>query len=347
MSFDENYHHRNLPPVRQEWLSLHQEEVFEPGWDVVDTHHHLWEIEGSHYLADDLVADLKQGHNVKASVFVECKARYWTHTPTAMQPVGETVFAVQEAQRAERLTEGRVLACAGIVGYADLSIGSSIQAVLEAHVSNGQGRFRGIRSRAAWHAHPDLAGPVDGPPDNLLLDPTFQDGFARLKPLNLACDVWVYHTQLLDVCALADRFPETSIILDHMGGPLGIGPFKGKQSEVFDAWRKSLRVVAQRPNVTIKLGGLGMPRIGFGFETLSKPASSDELAAAWQPYFDACLEIFGASRCMFESNFPVDKGMSSYLVLLNAYKKMARRLTVDERQNILHHVGARIYNLNV
>jgi predicted TIM-barrel fold metal-dependent hydrolase len=222
-----------------------------------------------------------------------------------------------------------------------------VEAVLQAHLAAGGGLFRGIRVRAAWHPDPAFAGPADGPPEDLMQLPRFRAGFAQLARLGLTCDLWVYHTQLAQAADLAGAFPETRIVLNHVGGPLGIGPYEGRRDSVFADWARDIRILAQHRNVSIKLGGLAMPRIGFGFDRLDSPPSSAELATAWHPYIDTCLTAFEPRRCMFESNFPVDKGMTSYGVLWNAHKRMAAGLSPAERQDVFHDTAARFYALSM
>jgi L-fuconolactonase len=335
--FDPAYAQRNFPTIRPEWLARQAvEEVIDPAQPIVDPHHHLWDVPGSRYLGGELAADLHTGHDVRATVHVECKSGYRPGGPEAMRPLGETEFVLRQSAAAG------AGACAAIVGWADLSLGAGVREVLEAHLALAPTRFRGVRVRAAWHEHPAF-GHADGPPPDLLRQPGFRAGFAQLAPLGLRCDMWVFHTQLPDVLALARDEPGTTIVLNHCGGPLGIGPFAGKRREVFADWSRDLRALARAPNVVLKLGGLAMPRIGFGFDGHDRPPGSAELARAWQPYVDVGVEAFGPDRCMFESNFPVDKGMTGYRVLWNGFKRMAAGLSAAERDRVLRGTAASIY----
>jgi len=341
-TFDLLYRQRNFPRIRPDWLALRHEPALLPGLPVIDTHHHFWDQETAPYHADDLLADLGGGHAVVATVLVECQARYRADGPEHLRPVGETGFAVAQAERAARRG---VNICQGIVGWADLQSGAQVEEVLLAHAEAGRGRFRGIRCHGAWSDDPALAGPAGGPPRHLVLQPAFQAGVKVLTRLGLSLDLWLYHTQLADALQLAQDCPDTPIVLNHAGGPLGVGPFEGRRAEVFDAWRDDIRRLARCGNVSIKLGGLGMPRIGFPFAAGDRPASSETLADAWRPYVETCIEAFGAERCMFESNFPVDKGMCSYTVLWNAFKRLASGCSATQKAALFHGTAARFYRL--
>lgn len=351
-TFDPQYKKANFPQLRPEWLELRQEAVLQPEQRIVDSHHHLWDEESAPYHAKELLADIGGGHAVEATVLVESKARYLKEGPAQLRPVGETGFAVaQAAVAAQTKNEGKgkgksgVDICRGIVSWADLQMGAKVEEVLLAHVEAGQGRFRGIRSRAAWSDQPALAGPADGPPQRMLCDRVFQSGVAVLTRMGLSLDVWVYHPQLADVVQLAQACPQTQIVLNHVGGPLGIGPFAGRRAEVFDVWRSAIADLGRCANVHVKLGGLGMPRTGFPFASAEMPVSSEVLAAAWRPYIDACIEAFTPTRCMFESNFPVDKGMCSYTILWNAFKRLAAGYSDDERDALFYGTATRVYRL--
>ena len=340
--FDPHYKKSNFPQIRPDWLALRQEAVLLPEQRIVDTHHHFWDEESAPYHADDLLADMRGGHRVVATVLVECKARYRADGPVELRPVGETEFAVAQAEHAAR--QG-VEVCQGIVSWADLQRGERAEPVLQAHVEAGKGRFRGIRCRAAWSDNPALAGPADGPPEGMLLQPGLQAGVKLLGRMGLSLDLWLYHTQLADVVRLSRDCPETPMVLNHVGGPLGIGPFAGRRAEVFEDWRESIREIARSPNMQVKLGGLGMPRTGFPFASAEIPVSSETLADAWRPYVETCIEAFGAERCMFESNFPVDKGMCSYTVLWNAFKRIVSGASADERDALFQGTARRFYRI--
>jgi len=315
------------------------EEILEPDLPIVDPHHHLWDRRAAmaaagddpatrhgflrvvdmsaRYLLDELLADTDSGHNVVATVFVECRSMWRKEGPAEMRPVGETEFVNGVAAMCASGTYGTTLACAGIVGHADLRLApATVDAVLEAHVAAGGGRFRGIRHSGSHHADPAVLGPLHGRvSEGLYASPEFRAGFARLAEHGLSFDAWVLEPQLPEVIDLARAFPATPIVLDHVGTPLGIASHEGRREERFDTWRRNMRELAACPNVHVKLGGLAMVFCGFP-SFLSEPAApSEQLAREWRPYIDACIDAFGASRCMFESNFPVDLGSCSYATL--------------------------------
>lgn len=335
------YLRRNFPRIRPEWLAQAREPVLEPDLPIIDAHHHLWAHQEGTYLAPALEADLHSGHDVRATIYVDCHSGYRTNGSEALRPVGETEFVISEAPFDPA---SGVKPCAAIVGWADLELGDAVQEVLEAHVAAGQGRFRGIRTRAAWHeareVHPDGMGRR-----GLLLEPLLQQGVRRLGTMGLTLDVWVYHTQLSEVGALARACPGTTIVMNHCGGPLGIGPYEGRREDVFRGWREQIQLVARHHNVVVKLGGLGMPRTGWRFHERSVPAGSTELARHWAPYFETCVEAFGTKRSMVESNFPVDKGACSYVVLWNAFKRLAAGCNASEKIDLFSETAARVYRL--
>jgi L-fuconolactonase len=328
-------------PVRPDWLASTFEAVIDPGLPIIDPHHHLWHRPAERYRIDDLLADARNGHNVRATVFVQCRSMYLMDGPAEMKPVGETrwVGAVANAHH------GAVPdVAAGIVCMADLMLGDEVRPVLEAHFSAAPQRLRGVRNMTT--SHKSIASSFGRIPAHRLLDPKFQAGFAHLSALGLSYDVWAYHTQLDDVLALARRFPGTSIILDHLGGPLGIGPFQSCRADVFSAWQAGIRALATCPNVTMKLGGAGMHLLGHDFHLAPAPPDSITLAEAMRPYVESCIAAFGPERCMFESNFPVDKGMFSYRTLWNAFKRLASGASDAERVALFHDTAARVYRLS-
>jgi L-fuconolactonase len=329
--------------IRPDWLALRREEILEPALPIIDPHHHLWlERNGLPYLRQDMLADLAGGHNIRATVFVECKSCYRTDGDEAMRPVGEVEFVVAETGTSAESAPG---IGAGIVGYCDLRIGTAAERVLEAQIAAGAGRFRGIRNTSAWHPDPAARGSSVLPEPGMLLDPKFREGFAKLAPLGLSFDAWMFHTQLAELCDLADAFPDTTIILNHIGGPLGIGPYAERRAHVFAEWRAGMQRLARYANINVKLGGLGMRLFGFDVHEGEMPVSSQELAAAWGPYLETCIAAFGAERCMFESNFPVDKGSCSYALLWNAFKRMTAGYSTGERASLFSRTAARVYRL--
>jgi L-fuconolactonase len=333
--------------VDDEWLSQYEEPVVEPELMIIDAHHHLWGAPRQLYQMDEFSRDLATGHNVVATVHVECHENYRHTGPAELHPVGETEFLAAAAEQFSQATPRAPRVCAGIVGHADLTAGACVQAILEAHISAGQGRFRGVRQSSAWDPHPEVRTTIRSVPEGLLLDSRFRAGFAHLAPLGLTFDVWAYHPQLGEVANLARAFPDTRIVLDHTGGPIGISVYAQRRTEVMEDWRQGIAEVAKCPNVSVKLGGLGMRLGGFGFDTRPKPPSSVDLADAWRPFVQGCLEAFGPHRAMFESNFPADKPTCSYAVLWNAFKRLAHGCTSAEKADLFSGTAMRIYSLDL
>ena len=336
-------HAANYLAVRQDWLDRRKEPILEPGLPIVDPHHHLWDRANWRYLLDDLLADTNS-HNILATVFVQARAFHKADGPEELKPIGETEFVNGVAAMTASGVYGKIRACAGIVGYADLTLGSRVEAVLAAHERAGGGRFRGIRHIVAYDADPQVRNPAFSSPPGMMADATFREGFATLTRLGYSFDAWMYHPQLDELTALASAFPDARIVLNHCGGPVGINAYKHK--EVFPGWEKSIRALARRPNVFVKLGGLGMRIGGFGFEKPADPPSSQALADAWRPYIETCISAFGPSRAMFESNFPVDKGSYSYPVFWNACKLLAKSASASEKADLFVGAAKRFYKLD-
>jgi L-fuconolactonase len=330
--------------VDETWLARRCEDIIEPDLPIVDPHHHLWDRE-TRYLFDELRADTGSGHDIRATVFMQCGSMYRADGDPDLAPIGETEFVNGIAAMSASGHYGAARLCAGIVGFADLTLGARVAPVLEAQIGAGGGRFRGIRHSTVWHADPSIRTTPMLRPPGLMGERSFRDGFACLAPLGLSFDAWLYHTQLPEIVALACDFPETTIVLDHLGGILGIGPYAGKRDEVFGQWRRDIAELARCPNASVKLGGLAMRTLGFGFDARAMPPSSEELADAWRPYIETCITAFGAERCMFESNFPVDKGSCSYPILWNAFKRLAGSASATEKTALFSGTARRIYRL--
>jgi L-fuconolactonase len=331
------------PDPNPAWLRQRTEDALDPALPIVDPHHHLWERGGDRYFLDALLADTDTGHNIVATVFVQCGWAYRTDGPEPLRPVGETMFVAAVAAEAVR-RHVRTQVCAGIVGHVDLRLGAAVEPVLEAHLAAAGGRFRGVRQVTA-RSEDFVASILAPPPAGMMSDPAFRDGFARLGKFGLSFDAWLYHTQIGELTDLAWEFPDIPIVIDHVGGPLGIGPYEGRRNAVFADWRRDMKQLAACPNVSVKLGGLGMLVAGFALHERPVPPSSEDLARAWRPYMEACIEDFGAARCMFESNFPVDKAMCSYPVLWNGFKRIAAGASAAEKSLLFHDVAARVYRL--
>jgi len=331
-----------MNPRRDWWDSL-KEEPLDPERPIVDPHHHLWkQSRWGAYLLEDLREDAGAGHNVVRTVFVECDSEYRSSGPPAMRPLGETEFVAGEAARTAAAGGVRISA---IVGHADLTLGAEVEHVLSAHVEAGRGIFRGIRHRAAWDASDVVRGGRPGPQPHLYTDPLFREGFASLARSGLSFDAWNFHTQIPELTDLARSFPAATIIQNHLGGPLGVGPYHGRRGEVFELWKKDIAALARCPNVALKIGGLGMRICGYGWSARDLPVSSEELSEAYRPWFDHALACFGAARCLFESNYPVDGESASYPVIWNAFKKLAARLTESDKDALFQGTAARVYRL--
>ncbi|MEO8115592.1 MAG: amidohydrolase family protein [Phenylobacterium sp.] len=343
-----------------------REAILEPGLPIVDPHHHLWDRlslggeaqPGEHgfttvirrrprYLLDELLADARSGHNIVATVFVECGAMYRADGPVALRCVGETEFVNGVAAMSASGTYGDIRACAGIVGRADFTMGDGVVEVLEAHVAAGGGRFRGVRQSASHDADPGVLGPLARTEAGLYASAGFRSGFGRLAPLGLSFDAWLLEPQLPELVDLARSFPETTIILDHVGTPLGVASYAGRREARFATWRENIQALAAQPRVFVKLGGLAMAFCNFP-SFLSEPAApSEQLAAEWKPYIEACIEVFGPERCMFESNFPVDLGSCDYATLWNAFKRIAAGYSGPEKTALFSATAANAYRLQL
>ncbi|MFG0866105.1 amidohydrolase family protein [Pseudomonas sp. FYR_7] len=332
-------------PVRPQWLAQWREAALEPERVIIDAHHHLWDRPGQRYLAEDYLADLACGHRVVGSIYVQCRSMLAVDRPEAFQPVGEVEYVngVAAYSASGLLQELRL--CAAIVAGANLSLGDAVAPVLDEMLARAGTRLRGIRNTTAWHADPRLISNPKPPPPGVLLEPAFHRGVAQLQQRGLVLDVWAYHTQLDEVLEVARAFPDLLIVVDHLGGPLGAGPYASQRDVVFMQWSAGLCRLAQCPNVRLKLGGLGMKVAGFDYHLALKPPSSVILAEQWRPYLLHAIDCFGVERCMFESNFPVDKGMFGYDVLWNAFKRVVTDFTEPEKNRLFSGTARETYQL--
>ncbi len=335
----------NVMAVDDEWVGKVTEEALEPELPIVDPHHHLWQRAGNDYMFHDLLADTQSGHNVVATVFVDCHSMYRKEGPAELRCVGETEFANGVAAMSASGIYGNLRACAAIVSHADLRLGATAGKVLDAQIAAGNGRFIGIRYQTGLDEDPGIRPTRTNPAPGLMADRTWREGFAELARRNLTFDAWLYHPQLAELGDLAAAFPDTSIILDHVGGPLGYASYARRHDEVFATWKKSMAELARRPNVFVKVGGLGMAMGWFDFYERPSPPGSQELADAYRPWVESCIEIFGAERCMFESNFPVDKITSGYGVLWNAFKRLAAGASASEKTALFSGTAEKVYRL--
>lgn len=329
---------------KTEWLGQVQEEILEPELKICDPHHHLWDYPDNRYLLEELLADLGSGHNVVATVFMECGVMYRARGPEALKPVGETEFVNRVAITCANGNDGDPRVCAAIVGFANLSLGEAVGEVLDAHRSASP-RFAGIRHSTAWDPSDEVRISHTKPKQSLLLDATFRTGLAQLTSRGLPFDAWLYHPQIPELTNLARACPDQLIVFDHFGGPLGIGPYAGQRAAIFDYWKNAVAELAQCENVVAKLGGLAMPVNGFGFHRAERPATSEDLVRVTGAYYLHMIERFGPTRCMFESNFPVDKASCSYAVLWNSFKRITAGFSADEKAALYHDTAARVYGL--
>ncbi len=340
-----------------------KEPILEPDLPIIDPHHHLWDMRSllaafpeprddfvatvaltPYYTFDELLADTTSGHNVIATVFMECGAFYRAGESAARKVVGEVEYVNGVAAQGASGLYGNFRPCAGIVGHADLMLGSGAGDVLDA-LQAVTPRFKGIRHRGAWDPDPTVLGAAFNHSEQLYAQPHFREGFAQLASRRLSFDAWVLEPQIADVTALARAFPEVTIVLDHCGTPLNTGPYRGRLHERFEVWRSAIRELATCPNVSVKVGGLAMSQCGMPEQGPEAGLSSEVLAAMWRPYVETCVEAFGPDRCMFESNYPVDKWGASYATLWNAFKRLSAGASTEEKRALFAGTAARVYGI--
>lgn len=325
-----------------QWLGKLQEEVLEPELPIIDPHHHLWLRNGYTYLMPELAADLACGHNVVATVFAECHSMYRAQGPQEQRSLGETEFVRGQAAMSASGEFGAARACDVMFGNVDLTLGSEVEPLLEQHLEASGGRFRGVRISTGWHAD-DTVGNV-APQSGLLVDPRVDAALGVVKRLGLSLDCWLYHPQLGEVAQVADAHPELTIILNHVGSPILGGPYRGKIDEVFQEWKVAIGRVAERDNVYVKLGAMPIRMPGFDGDR-SLPPGSEEVAAAWRPWMETCIDAFGPARSMYESNFPVQKRWCSYQVCWNAFKRISAGASAAEMRDLFAGAAARAYRI--
>lgn len=334
----------SYPPPDPAWLRQDREEVIDPDLPIIDPHHHLWEEGGHAYLIDELLDDMTSGHNVVATVMVQAGYGYRENGPEEFRSVGETEKVAALAEEAESRGIG-IRPCAGLVPYADLTLGDRLAGVIEEHERHARGRLRGIRHSVGYDTN-FAEGIVLRPArQHLLAEPAYRDGLRRLAAQGLSYDAMLYHQQIPELTDMAKAVPALSIVLDHYGTPIGVGPYEGREDERFRQWRSDISELAKCPNVSVKLGGLGLIITGAKWHEQPQPPSSQDLAAAWRPWVETTIELFGVERCMFESNFPVDKAMYSYVTLWNAFKRLTEGASGSERAALFHDTAARFYRI--
>lgn len=328
----------------ESWLGLLSEPVLEPDLPIIDPHHHLWLRNGYEYLMPELARDLASGHNVVATVFAECHSMYRQSGPEEERSLGETEFVAGQAAMSASGGYGPTRACAAMFGNLDLTLGDAVAPLLERHIQVSGGRFRGLRWSTGWDSDERIHNVAPEP--RMLLDTRVKAAAGVLARQRLSLDVWLYHPQLDEVAELADALPDLTIILNHVGSPILGGPWRGRRDEAFADWAPRLRRVAERDNVVVKLGALPIRMPDFTGDR-SLPPGSEEVAAAWRPWIETCIEAFGPARAMFESNFPVQKRWCSYQVCWNAFKRLAAGASADEKRELFAGAAARAYRLDV
>lgn len=341
---------RGFPPqflVDEQWLSQVNEEVIDAEIPILDPHHHLWLRPHSRYLLEEFLADANSGHRLIATVFSECASMYRRDGDPAFASVGEVEFANGVAAMSASGVYGPTRVCQGIVARADLCAGDLVSRVLGRLFAAAPERLKGIRQLVAWDPNPEINTLRSPPPPGVLSSAAFRAGFKQLANFGLSFDVGVYHSQLREVAELADAFPGSSLVVNHLGGWVGVGPYGKDKLRTFERWHAEVRELAKRDNVTMKLGGIGMRSGGFDFLDRDRPPTSRELADAWRPHVDACIDAFGATRCMFESNFPVDKPSFSYRTLWNCFKRLAVPYSTSDRNALLCGTANRVYRLGL
>ena len=331
-----------------DWLAQVQEEIIDPQLPIIDPHHHLWngdnQLAGSFpYLIENLNEDTFSGHNIVGTIFMECAQGYYSNGEEKYKPVGETEFVVNLIKASKKLLKTTNII--GIIGYADLMLGVEVKDVLDKHLLKGEGLFKGIRHAAGWDKNPEIHNSHSNPIENIYYNKSFREGAEELIKLNLTFDAWHYHHQIKDLSDFAINYPELTIIHDHFGGPLGVGPYEGKKKEIFQKWKDDISLLSESKNVFAKLGGLAMPVNGWNFHKQDKPASSDQIIDLHQEYYLHTINCFGVDRCMFESNFPVDRRSVSYHVLWNAFKKMILDYPDEDKNKLFFKNAKDVYGV--
>ncbi len=332
----------------EDWLAQTVEETLEPDLPICDTHHHFWVSRPEppayqRYLLPELTADVTSGHNVTSTVFIEVRCEYRRDGPEAMRPVGEVEYIETIAAEAATGSHGPTKAAAAIIGHADLKLGDAVRPVLEAMVAASPGRFRGVRHSTGWDASPEL---VQRDIRGALSTEGYRAGARVMADMGLVLENSLYHPQLPELAEFARAVPDLTIVLNHIGGLVRVGPYANRDDEVLPAWRQGVAEVAQCPNVVIKLGGVGQVRYGYNWDGRETPIGSEELAGTLGPLMNYCIEQFGPDRCMFESNFPVDKPSYSYNVLFNAFKRLSSGYSPTERAALFHDTAMRVYGIS-
>lgn len=320
-----------------DWLAKRKEAVLDPELEIVDPHHHLWALPNQSYLLPDYRSDLETGHRVTASIYMEASMGYDAGNPDPLASASEINFALEAREY------GNGVICDGIVFYVNLRRGDDARRILKEHVDRGRGALKGIRDTVAWSEHPALRNHRINPSRSDLGSDSFRIGAAAVGEAGLALDLWIYQDQLVELADVVRKVPNTKFVLDHCGGPLMLGPYAGQRSARLAAWKEGIARISELENVYMKIGGLGMRTLGFDFHLWPAPPSSEDLQRAWAPYVDACLAHFGPDRCMFESNFPVDKEVASYRTIWNAFKLLSAHLPETARVSLMAGTAKAVY----
>ena len=333
-----------MPLELDAWLELTREDVLDPDLPICDPHHHLWDKPGDRYMIDEISRDVGSGHNIVQTVFVEVDAMYRSSGPEEMRPIGESEWVRGIGAQSDSGLYGRTKVATGIVGYANLNLGARVEPVLEAMESVSSGRFRSVRHTCSWDEYEPLRSHRSGWP-GMMAETKFREGLSKLVDRGHSFDALVYHPQLSELTELVDAFPNGVFVLNHIGRPLGVGPYQGHRDKVYEVWKKDMAKLAERSNVLVKVGGLGNRVSGFGWDTQPEPPNSQELVEKTSPYYLYTIEVFGPERCMFESNFPVDKNSYSYKTIWNSFKRMTQGFSSTEKTWLFHDTAAKAYRL--
>ncbi len=337
-----------MPPTGNDWLALTTEETLEPEIAICDPHHHFWvhrpePADYQQYLLPDLVGDVNSGHKVHSTVFIEVRCEYRTDGPDEMKPVGEVEYVQTIADASASGSHGPTKAAAAIIGHADLKLGEGVRPVLEAMQAASPNRFRGVRHSVGWDESRELANrEIKG----ALGTDGYRAGAKVLAGMGLILENSLYFHQASELADFARALPELTIVLNHIGGLVRVGPYANRDEYVLPEWRKGIELMAKAPNIVLKLGGVGQTRFAYGWDERETPVGSEELAETLGPLMNHCIEQFGPERCMFESNYPVDKISFSYNVLFNAFKRLSKGYSATDRANLFHGTAARVYNIN-
>ena len=328
---------------RLHWIQLGEETPVDPNLRIVDPHHHLWDRGGSRYLAEELHEDTSKGHNVTNTVFVECKAEYRRNSQERFQSLGETEFVAKEAERLEEFSETKI---SGIVGFVDLGLGEELEEVLVAHDRSSSGLMRGVRHATAWSDDPEISIAHTKPTKGVMGSKLFLKGVSKLSEFNFSFDAWLYFNQLPELLYLARVTPETNIVINHLAAPLKIGKWAETPQEVDEIWRSNLQELANCENVYLKIGGIGMDNyFANDWVNQTKPPTSDEVASVWKEKILWCIELFGSHRCMFESNYPVDRQTLPYSVIWNCFQKVTDSFTESEKSDLFSSTACTVYRI--